>query len=177
VPLLIMWTRMSWRILRLFVPLYIRRDNGPRERKTPDSAVSLIAAVFHQAAGVMDSSIGRHSLYFQSAYPRCKTTDGIRSFLKRPRNSHWIFWLNHTEHLSLNLSSQTGKHSLFCAGNISVTSRQLTEWISGGDLNKHSELIEWKISMYCQVYVYSFMDIWKCLLLFEFLCISSLMFA
>jgi hypothetical protein len=32
----------------------------------------LIATVFHQAAGVMDSSTGRHSLYFQSSYPRLK---------------------------------------------------------------------------------------------------------
>lgn len=66
------------------------------------------------------SSTGRHSLYFQSAHPRCKMTDGIQSFLKRPRNSHRTFGLT-TLNTCPWMSSQTGKHSLFFAGNISVT--------------------------------------------------------
>jgi len=164
VPVFTMWTWMSWRILTLptiFVPLYIRRDNGPWQWKTPDSAVPLTAAVFLQAAGLMDSSTGRHSLYFQSV--KWLTVFGPSWSVQETHTEHC---LNLIEHLSLNLSSQTGKHSLFLCRKHFRNIAKFMEWIAGGDLNKHSELIEGKIRMYCQVYVYCFMDIWKCLQLF-----------
>jgi hypothetical protein len=62
-------------------PVVYSSGQWPATWKTSDSAVPLIAAFFYQAAGLTDSSSGRHSLYFQSAYPRCKMTDGIPSFL------------------------------------------------------------------------------------------------